>query len=121
MIEQVFLYSLSYLIFVFLESLAINGVHEAFKGNCWEDIKKGKMCDGNIFYKVNPTFFERHKGKTWTLALWGCVKCQSSVVGGVMFWGAVLPLFGFNYLEIPVYIFNTFILVTLNWIVYKKI
>lgn len=121
MIEQIVLYLISYLIFVFLESLAINGVYEAFKGSCYEDLKKGRVCSGNIFYKINPEFFERHKGKNWTLPLWGCVKCQSSVIGGVMFWGAIIPIFGFHWVEFPMYVFNTFILVPLNWILYKKL
>lgn len=121
MIEQVVLYLISYVIFVFLEALAINGVHEAFKGSCYEDLKKGRVCSGNIFYKINPEFFERHKGKNWTMPWWGCIKCSSSGVGGVIFWATVLSVFGFKYFEIPLYIFNTFVLTTLNWWIYKKL
>lgn len=121
MISDVVLYLIGYLIFLLIEALAINGVYEAFKGNCWEDLKRGRLCEGNIFYKINPSFFEKHRGKSWTLPLWGCVKCQSSIIGGIIFWGAVLFLFGFHWVEIPIYVCNTFVLVTLNWIIYKKI
>lgn len=121
MIEQVVLYAIAYLVFVYLESLAINGVVEAFKGSCVNDMNKGKICDGNIFYKISPSFFERNKGKAWTMPWFGCVKCASSGTGGVFFWGTILPIFSFHYFEIWLYILNTFILVSLNWVIYKKL
>jgi hypothetical protein len=114
-------YFICFGIFVILESLAINGIHWAFEGGCTNDIKKGRSCTGNIFYLIAPEFFEKNKGKKWTLPLWGCVRCQSSVCGGIIFWGTVLPIFGFSLIEIWIFVLNTFILVSLNWIIYKKL
>lgn len=45
---------------------------------------------------------------------------MASFWGAVTYWPAVIYLFGFNLVEIPVFIFDVFILVTTNWIIYKK-
>jgi len=121
MIEQLILYIISFLIFVVLQSMAINGWHTCFEGGCVDDINTGKKCSGNIFYSISPSFFEKHKGKEWTRPLWGCVKCESSVIGALTYWPIVLCIFGFYPIEILVFIFDMFILVYLNYFMYKKL
>lgn len=111
----------SFIIFLVIQGLVINGVHYCFSFSCTDDINKGMVCSGNIFYKLAPKFFQKHKGKTWTLPLWGCVRCQSSVVGSLTYWPVVLLLFGFNPIEIIVWIFDMFALVSITWIIYKRI
>lgn len=114
-------YVLSFLIFCFLQALFINGWHECFRGKKVVDEVSGKVYyEGMIFYKIAPKFFERNRFKEWVRPLWGCVKCESSVIGGVTFWLTILPIFGFHLFEIWVWIFDTFILVILNWIIYKR-
>lgn len=121
MIEHVFLYIISFLVFIFLQSLMINGVYEAFKGSCWEDMKEGRKCSGNIFYKISPSFFEKHREKNWTLNLWGCVKCMSSIYSILTFFPLVIYLFGFHWVEIYVWVVDAFSLITLNYWIYKKL
>lgn len=111
---------IEFLIFVFLQSLFINGWNESFKGGCVKNIDGTTRCDGMIFYKLKPSFFEKHKGKWWTLPLWGCVKCESSVIGCLTFFSFVLPVYGFEWVEIPIFVCDVFILVPLNWFVNKK-
>jgi len=110
-----------FLIFIILQALCINGIHYCFHGGCVNDIVKGKVCSGNVFYKISPSFYEKHRGKWWTFPLWNCVRCMASVYGSLTFWPTVIYLFGFHYVEIPVWIFDMFILVTVNWIIYKKL
>jgi hypothetical protein len=95
-------------IFLVLQSLFINGVHYCFE-------------KGNVFYNINPAFFEKNKKKWWAYPLWSCVRCQSSVWGTATFWVAVIYIFGFHPIEIYIYVMDIFILVTLNWIIYKKL
>lgn len=108
-------------IFVFLQALFINGVHESCKGTCTEDFQKGKIYSGNIIYMLNPEWFERNKYKIWAKPIYTCVRCMSSVIGALIFWPVVIFIYGFHWFEIIVYVYNVFILVTLNWWVYKKL
>lgn len=121
MIEHIILYFISFSIFVVLQSLAINGWHACFEGGCVDDLHVGKKCSGNIFYKISPPFFEKNKGKEWARPLWGCVRCESSAIGALTYWPIVLWLFGFHIIEILVFIFDVFILVYLNYFLYKKL
>lgn len=117
---NILLYIIEFSLFVILQSMCINGIHECFRGSCVNDVNKGKVCNGNIFYKISPSFFEKNKEKSWTLPLWGCVKCESSVIGGIIYWSAVTTLFGFKTIEIPIWVADAFILIPLNWFIYKK-
>jgi|ERR1700733_251879 len=108
-------------VFTLLQSYAINGWHEAWKGQCTNDINKGRICDGSIFYKLFTKVVEKNKNKTWILPIFGCVKCESSVIGGIIYWSSIIPLIGFHLFEIPLWIANVFILVTLNWKIYKSL
>jgi hypothetical protein len=94
-------------IFLVLQSLFINGVKYCFEKD-------------NLFYNINPIFFERHKDKWWAKPLWRCIRCMASVYGTITFWPAVLYAFGFNVIEIPLFLFDIAILIPINWIIYKK-
>lgn len=111
----------AFFVFVILQGLAINGIHEAFAGGCVTDINGKKSCSGNILYMINPMFFERNKNKTWAKPIWVCVRCMASVYGSILFWGTVVPVFGFHPLEVWVWIWDIFILVSVNWIIYRKL
>ncbi len=103
---NVLLYLVSFLIFVVLQALAINGWNEAWKIDM-------------IFYPIRK-FLLKHIKEVYLKPVILCVKCESSAIGGVTFWMTVLPIFGFHPFEIWIWIMDTFILVTLNWIIYKK-
>lgn len=81
--------TIGFFIFCFLQALFINGVHYCFQGGCVNDIKDGKVCKGEIFYKMAPRFFERNKNKTWFKPIGGCIKCMASVWGTITFWSVV--------------------------------
>lgn len=109
------------IIFVLLQALMINGIYSCFQGGCTNDLTKGLICSGNIFYKIAPKFFEKTRGKAWTMPLWGCVKCMSSFWGTLSFWFFVLYVYGFAPIEIGAWIMDVFVLVSLNWIIYKML
>lgn len=112
---------LSFGMFVLFQSFMINGVYYCFQGACIQDMNKGKICKGNIFYRISPTFFEKHKGKLWTQNLWGCVRCMASVYGTLSYWPCALFCFGFHGWEIFVWLMDVFILTSLNYFVYKNL
>lgn len=105
---DIVLYLISFLLFAVIQALVINGWHECFR-------------EGQIFHKMFGKFIDKHKDKWWTMFLWGCVKCESSVIGGSLFWSLVYPLFGVHYFTVLAWILNTFMLVSLNYYFYKKI
>lgn len=96
------------MIFLILQSFFINGVYYSFS-------------KGNVFNRINPEFFEKHKKKIWALPLWSCIRCMSSVWGTATFWIPVIYFFGFCPIEMYVFIIDIGCLVTLNWIVFKKV
>lgn len=118
---EVFINVGSFFLFVILQGLFINGMYESFRGGCVNDITKGKYCTGNILYMISPKFFEQHKNKYWSKPLYTCVRCMSSVWGGATFWPVVIYFFGFHLIEFPAYVFDVFVLVAVNPIIYKKI
>lgn len=106
---------------MFVQSLFINGVYELFNGKCITDIQKGKICDGNLFYKISPSFFENNRGKWWTYPIWSCVKCMSSIYSILTFFPVSIYLYGFRWEEIFIWIVDAVSLITLNYYVYKKL
>ncbi len=118
--QNIFYYIASFCLLILLQSLFINGWHECFRFNCVNDIKKGEICNGNIFFKIFGKFIKKHNGKTWTLPIWGCVKCQASIIGSITFWLTVYPIIGFDWYLLWVWIADVFILVPVNFIIYKK-
>lgn len=96
---------LEMLIFVFLQGLAINGFHMA-------------MEDGMIL-SAYKRWLKKQKG--WIGKPMGlCVKCSASVGGTIAFWPTCLFAFGFRPIEIFAWIFDVFVLVYVNYYLYKK-
>lgn len=77
-----------------------------------------ESCVNKItFYK----FDEKYVYSKWLRKpIIQCIKCMSSFWGILTFWPVVLFLFGFNWLEIPVFFADMFSLTYINWILYKK-
>jgi len=97
---------LEILIFVLFQGLAINGFQQS--------MDKGMILEG---YKK---WLERRKpwvGKPMGL----CIKCSASVGGTVTFWPAALYAFGFRPIEIFAWVFDIFVLISINWLIYKKL
>jgi hypothetical protein len=111
---------IEFILFMVVQSLFINGVHECFTGRCWQDVKDGYKCAGNVFYKINPKWFESAKGKWWADPLFNCVKCMSSLYGSLTFWPVVIYVYGFRWEEIFVWLIDIASLVYLNFFFYKK-
>lgn len=108
-------------IFIILQGLFINSMYELFRGKCVNDLVKGYQCQGNLFYSINPSFFEKHKESFWAKPLYTCPRCMASIHGTYTFWIAVLPIYGFSFYLIGVWIFDIVILVSVNWLIYKKL
>ena len=97
-----------FLLFAAIQSLVINGIKEA--------IGKGMIL--SVFSKfIEKTIKSEYWRKPWV----SCVKCMASTYGALTFWPFVLLLFGWHWAEILIYIADVFTLVTLNWLVYKKL
>jgi hypothetical protein len=94
-------------IFLILQALFINGVKYCFEKD-------------SIFYRMSPGFFERNKGKAWTYPVYACVRCMGGVYGAITFWPTVIIMYGFHWQEVPLSILNIGCLITLNFIIYKK-
>lgn len=121
MITDVLVYLICFSIFVVLQSLAINGIYECFKGSKLVDGISGKVdYQGMIFYMIAPEFFERNKFKFWAKT-YTCIKCMAGWAGTISFWLVVLPIFGFHWIEVTVNILDVCILISLNWFVYKRL
>lgn len=105
--QEIVLYLIGFILFVVLQSLAINGIFES-------------MREGMIFYNFRM-WLSKYVSEYWMNPLGNCVKCMSSFYGGITFWGTVIPLFGFHLFEIWIFIFDVFILLVLNYWIYKKL
>lgn len=109
-------------VFVVLQALAINGIKEALTGGLLKDDLSGKVTyQGNILYMIAPKFLEKHKHRYWSRPLWSCIRCMASFHGALTYWPVVIIFFGFNWIEVLVFVFDVFVLTTLNYLVYKKI
>lgn len=97
---------IGFILFVIIQALIINGIKEA-------------MNEGMILEKLGKRLKEV-LGEYWFAPFGGCIRCMSSVYGAITYWPVVLYLFGFHWPEIPVFIADTFCLVIVNWIIYKK-
>jgi len=106
------------IIFLFIQAMIINGVHQSFKGYKVTDPTNGEVTyHGMIFYLLFA--YKWDKENWWHKPLYSCVKCMASVWGFVTFWPTVLYIFGFELWQIPLYTADVFALVYLNWIFYK--
>lgn len=107
-------YLAEFFVLAFIQALVINGIYTCFQGQ----YKDGKYT-GNIFYLINPDFFEKHKQDRWVKPLWGCVKCMASFWGAITFFSFVIPVYGFRFEELFIFIADAFCLVSLNFYIYK--
>lgn len=118
---NIFIGILSFSLFMILQAIVINGVYECFQGKEWVDLNKGAVWSGNIFYPI-ARFLKTHiKNQTVLRPVFLCVKCMASFWGAATFWPAVILLFGFNWIEVLVFIFDCFALVYLNYYFFKKV
>jgi len=94
------------LIFVLLQGLAINGFYAS-------------MDDGMIFnwYRVWLKKMPDWIGKPFGL----CVRCMASTGSIVTFWPYVLHRYGWHPAEVGAWAMDAFILVTINFYIYKKV
>lgn len=115
-------YLIGFCLFVVLQAFAINGVHESMKGSAIKDDLNHKInYQGNILYMLAPWFFEKYKYRYWAKPIFSCIRCMSSVYGALTYWPVVVILFGFNWVELLIFVWDVFILVSLNYLVYKKL
>mgnify|MGYP000883416007 CR=1 FL=1 len=122
MIADLILYLIGFLLFVFIQGIIINGIHECLQGSAIKDELKGKIFyQGMVIYMLAPKFFERVKNETWFKPFGGCIKCMSSVYGALTYFPFVIGIFGFHLCEIPIFIADIFCLVVINWQIYKRI
>ena len=98
---------ISFLIFVILQSFFINGVKYS--------MGKGMILEGL------SNWLRIKLGDYWFKPFGGCVACMASVYGTISYWAAILPIFGANVYEIEIWIFDIFILVSINFIIYKQL
>ncbi len=112
---------IEFCILIILQALLINGVHECCRGACVEDIHKGRVCSGNIFYMLNPEWFEINKHKNWAKPVFACTKCQSSLWCTITFWPYAVSVYGFHYAEILVWGLDMFATLPVAWLIYKKL
>lgn len=97
---------LDILVFVLLQGLAINGVHRS-------------MDEGMILSWYRNWL---KKQRSWIGKPMGlCIICMSSVGGTLTFWPTALYVFGWNPIEIFAWVFDMFILVYINFFLYKKL
>lgn len=96
---------LELLIFIFFQGLSINGFQQS-------------MEDGMI---LNPYKKWLQKMPSWIGKPLGlCIKCSASIGSIVTFWPVALYVYGWHPFEIFVWVFDIFVLVSVNWILYKK-
>lgn len=96
---------LELLIFVLFQGLAINGFQQA--------MDEGMILNGyKNWLKNRKSWFGKPMGL--------CIRCMASIGGTITFWPSVLYGFGFKPIEIFAWLFDIFVLVSVNWILYKK-
>lgn len=96
-----------FLLFVIVQALVINGI-------------KASM-DENMILEKPAGWIKKKLGATLSKPIVGCIRCFSSFYGGLMYWPTAIYLFGFNLWQVPVFIADAFILVTVSWYFYKKL
>ena len=100
------------ILFLIVQAWVINGVHIAFKG-----YKQNGIPHGNVFYLM---FAHKWSGEEWwQKPLYVCIKCMASLWGAATFWPFVLYVYGFHWVELPIFVADVFALVFLNFLFYK--
>ena len=101
-------YVVSFSLFVVLQSLAINGVKICFQ-------------EGMIFYKFGEWLKVNVNNKELLRPIFTCIICMSSAWSAITFFTVVLPIYGFKWIELVIWVWDAFILCALNGYIYKKI
>lgn len=105
---DIFIFLLSFLVFVFIQGLFINGVYNCFKKDM-------------VFYPL-AEYLQRVIKNEWILKpVFGCLMCMSSLWGTVSYWLSVYPLFGITKIVVLFYFFDVFILVAINQTIWKRL
>jgi len=94
-------------LFLILQGCFINGVKACFEPKM---IFHGI---GERLKKVLPEWSQKQ--------LFACVRCMSLVYGALTFWPAVLYVFGFHTVQLFIFVADVFILVFLNYFIYKRV
>jgi len=97
----------SFVIFIILQGLFINGVYESFQ-------------EGMVLSPVKK-FLSLFISEFFQLPLFGCIRCMASWWGTVTFMPTVIYLYGFHWVEIPIQVFDIFVLCFVNFFIYKKV
>lgn len=93
------------IIFVLFQGLAINGFQQA-------------MEEGMILNAYRKWL---KKKKSWIGKPLGlCIKCSASVGSILTFWPSILFMYGWHPFEIFAWGFDAFILISVNWMIFKK-
>ena len=96
---------IAFLLFVIVQSVIINGV-------------KGTFEEGMIFEKYGK--WVQGLGKNYKF-LGSCVRCMAISFGGLIYWPAVLWIFGFEVWQVFVFIADAFCVSTISFYLYKKL
>jgi hypothetical protein len=97
---------IDFLIFVLFQGLAINGFQQS--------MDEGMILNGyKNWLKKQKSWFSKPMGL--------CIKCSASVGGTVTFWPVVLYVYGWKPIELFGWVFDVFILVTVNFWIFKKL
>lgn len=104
---NVLMWLISFFVFAVLQAIFINGV-------------KASMEEGMILFKFSKFFEKIIKSEYWRKPFISCIKCMSSVYGAITFWPTVTLVYGWHWEEIPIFIADVFILIILNWWIYKR-
>jgi hypothetical protein len=108
MIVNAVLYLFGFLVLIFVQGVVINGIFESF--------------NGDMIFSPIKRWLNKNVSRKWILKpLVNCIKCASSFWGAVTFFPTVLILFGWHWQELPVFVFDVFALVNINFFIYKNV
>jgi hypothetical protein len=97
---------INFFLFVILQGLAINGFQQA-------------MDDGMILSGYKSWLKKR---KSWIGKMGGlCIKCSASIGSSITFWPTALYFYGWNWFEVLVWVFDALVLISVNWLIFKKL
>lgn len=97
---------LELLIFVLFQGLAINGFHQAM--------------DEGMVLNTYKKWLQRQK--KWVGKMGGlCIRCAATIGSIVTFWPSALYGYGWHPFELFVWVFDALVLISVNWIIYKRL
>lgn len=89
-----------------LQAVFINGVKACFEPNMIFAPLAERLK------KILPQWSQKQ--------LFACVRCMSLVYGAITFWPTVIYVFGFHTAQLFIFVADVFILVHLNYFIYKR-